>query len=725
MKAVCFLLLCLPFVFASPKKWDLLRCGSEVTAIELKEGHSVFQWDGPGPSRGDLIYCRYQLWVPNGLFAQVTIQTENLIKGTTSTGHGCVGVQDVVYLEAKNQKPIQICGSDEQSVASYEDLTLSVLVQESHASNRRIKMSVHTSSKSPNAHSSSSPSQLPPLNGSGSNKQKTGLLLVMIVGGVIIFSCFGVLCFLRFYLCKPKNNSSDVESAGDSKKTTCNDPNNEAQILQMLQNANSKTADQTTIPSSDSKTDPASMIDGQEKRDKKQLLMEHFKDLMVEVRNEVLCEHNLEDGSLQDIIYSKNALTNMIINMTLENVDTEEKEPWYYCFAQMTLLIDAFKQRALIEKGLAQGSIANAINVSEKIINIIINMATTADDEKDAAIDDSVEKETVSGALSTKKKSKLEDEIDVTFEVKKFKPGDIEVPLGYLDTILEMLTLIVTFQQPQLANERQQKQNHGKSMLLYGPPGTGKTLLAKLVAQMASMSFIAPEPAKLQSMYVGGSPKCLEKLFQTAKKHAPCIVFLDEIDTMMSDRDAEGASSHDKSNTNNLQIQLNKLSTEWKGVLVLGATNRPYAMGEAPLRRFGQLIPVNKPEFNDRKAIIKGNLVKDGGELNFSDQQLEDLANLAEGKSCSEIAEACSNALNTYKKECLKSTHFRKIGNYYEPCHSNDQGAEPMTYFEVGSGKLYPRDVTFQEVSNELKKNCKKSTENEDKKLFKFMINNE
>lgn len=147
-----------------------------------------------------------------------------------------------------------------------------------------------------------------------------------------------------------------------------------------------------------------------------------------------------------------------------------------------------------------------------------------------------------------------------------------------------------------------------KGVILVGPPGTGKTLLAKAVAGEAGVPFFSISGSDFVEMFVGVGASRVRDLFEEAKKNAPCIVFIDEIDTIGKKRDGGGFSSNDER-----EQTLNQLLTEMdgfdnhKGIVVLAATNRPDSLDPALLRpgRFDRRIPVELPDLTGRKNILE------------------------------------------------------------------------------------------------------------------------
>ena len=182
-----------------------------------------------------------------------------------------------------------------------------------------------------------------------------------------------------------------------------------------------------------------------------------------------------------------------------------------------------------------------------------------------------------------------------------------------------------------------------KGALLVGPPGTGKTLLARAVAGEAKVPFFSISGSEFVEMFVGMGAAKVRDLFKQADEKAPCIVFIDEIDTIGKKRDSGFSSNDEREQT------LNQLLTEMdgfdpqKGVVILAATNRPDTLDPALLRpgRFDRRIPIELPDLNGRIAILKVHSrdVKMSGDINF-----EVIARATSGASGAELANIINEA---------------------------------------------------------------------------------
>ena len=183
-----------------------------------------------------------------------------------------------------------------------------------------------------------------------------------------------------------------------------------------------------------------------------------------------------------------------------------------------------------------------------------------------------------------------------------------------------------------------------KGVLLVGPPGTGKTLLAKAVAGEAQVPFFFISGSEFVEMFVGMGAAKVRDLFKQANEKAPCIVFIDEIDTIGKKRDGNGIGGNDER-----EQTLNQLLSEMdgfdgkKGVVILAATNRPESLDPALLRpgRFDRRIPVELPDLQGREAILKVH----AGNVSMSDQvDFNAIARATSGASGAELANIINEA---------------------------------------------------------------------------------
>jgi len=181
-------------------------------------------------------------------------------------------------------------------------------------------------------------------------------------------------------------------------------------------------------------------------------------------------------------------------------------------------------------------------------------------------------------------------------------------------------------------------------ILLYGPPGTGKTLLAAAASGELGATFIEVPVSGVLSKYVGDSPKMVSAVFRVAREEAPSVVFFDEVDAVAASRDSERQAA-----TGLVQALLQELDgVRVKGprgapVLVMAATNKPWILDEAFLRRFDAHIYVPPPDREARKGIILAHTVRRGVPLS-PDVDLEWLADATEGYTGADLKRLAAEA---------------------------------------------------------------------------------
>ncbi|XP_025792636.1 uncharacterized protein LOC112873794 isoform X2 [Panicum hallii] len=233
-------------------------------------------------------------------------------------------------------------------------------------------------------------------------------------------------------------------------------------------------------------------------------------------------------------------------------------------------------------------------------------------------------------------------EIGVTFE-------DIGALESVKDTLKELVML--PLQRPELFN-RGQLMKPCKGILLFGPPGTGKTMLAKAVATEAGANFINISMSSISSKWLGEGEKFVKAVFSLASKIAPSVIFLDEVDGMLGRRENPGEHEAMRKMKNEFMVNWDGLRTKEKErVLVLAATNRPFDLDEAVVRRLPRRLMVNLPDASNRRKILSVILAK---EDLADDVDLEVIANLTEGYSGSDLKNLCVTAAHRPIREILE-----------------------------------------------------------------------
>lgn len=220
-----------------------------------------------------------------------------------------------------------------------------------------------------------------------------------------------------------------------------------------------------------------------------------------------------------------------------------------------------------------------------------------------------------------------------------------------------------------------------RSVLLYGPPGTGKTLMGKAMAREAGVSFFSVSSAELISKYVGESEKYIKCLFEMVKANKPCILFLDEVESLCSKREE---SNHSAKTVQQFLTQLDGItnSGSMDGVFVLACTNIPWALDEAMRRRLEHRIYLGLPSQRERAALLRHYVSKN--EHSLTDTQFEELARWCDHFSSADIQQLCSTASMIPINEIPMATHFQLLddGRLMVREASHPQ-AMPMTYSQV------------------------------------------
>ncbi|KAL2238974.1 UNVERIFIED_CONTAM: ATPase family AAA domain-containing protein 1 [Sesamum indicum] len=255
-----------------------------------------------------------------------------------------------------------------------------------------------------------------------------------------------------------------------------------------------------------------------------------------------------------------------------------------------------------------------------------------------------------------------ENEFEKKLLAEVVPPGDIGVTfddIGSLENVKETLKELVMLplQRPELFSKGQLTKPC-KGILLFGPPGTGKTMLAKAVATEAGANFINISMSSITSKWFGEGEKYVKAVFSLASKIAPSVVFVDEVDSMLGRRENPGEHEAMRKMKNEFMVNWDGLRTKDKErVLVLAATNRPFDLDEAVIRRLPRRLMVNLPDAQNREKILKVILAKEELAANVD---LEAVASMTEGYSGSDLKNLCVTAAHCPIREILEKEKKEK-----------------------------------------------------------------
>ncbi|PRQ41412.1 putative adenosinetriphosphatase [Rosa chinensis] len=266
------------------------------------------------------------------------------------------------------------------------------------------------------------------------------------------------------------------------------------------------------------------------------------------------------------------------------------------------------------------------------------------------------EQESLSRKPSQNLKNLAKDEYESNFVSAVVPPGEIGVrfdDVGALEEVKKALNelVILPMRRPELFS-RGNLLRPCKGILLFGPPGTGKTLLAKALATEAGANFISITGSTLTSKWFGDAEKLTKALFSFASKLAPVIIFVDEVDSLLGARG--GSFEHEAT-----RRMRNEFMAAWDGlrskdsqrILILGATNRPFDLDDAVIRRLPRRIYVDLPDVENRKKILSIFLAQENLEPGF---QFDKLSEATEGYSGSDLKNLCIAAAYRPVQELLE-----------------------------------------------------------------------
>ncbi|KAG6761753.1 hypothetical protein POTOM_034986 [Populus tomentosa] len=231
------------------------------------------------------------------------------------------------------------------------------------------------------------------------------------------------------------------------------------------------------------------------------------------------------------------------------------------------------------------------------------------------------------------------------------------------------------------------KRRPWRAFLLYGPPGTGKSYLAKAVATEAESTFFSVSSSDLVSKWMGESEKLVSNLFQMARESAPSIIFVDEIDSLCGQRGEGNESEASRRIKTELLVQMQGVGTTDQKVLVLAATNTPYALDQAIRRRFDKRIYIPLPDLKARQHMFKVHLGDTPHNLTESD--FESLARRTEGFSGSDISVCVKDVLFEPVRKTQDAMFFiHTSDDMWMPCGPKQPGAVQISMQELAAQGL-------------------------------------
>lgn len=270
-----------------------------------------------------------------------------------------------------------------------------------------------------------------------------------------------------------------------------------------------------------------------------------------------------------------------------------------------------------------------------------------------------------------------------------------------LDELKELLInqILERIKNPKFYRQMDNINKGGKGetgVMLFGPGGTGKSFITKVLASEAGMTFFSLTGADLESKFKGEGEKMVKTLFQVAKEHRPAIIFIDEIDTLIT---KSSGSSDDSKIKNQLQTEMTNANDmgEERPITVIAATNYPEGFDGAIRRRFPNMVYVPLPDFKARLGMLKKIET-----TRLNDKDYEELAELLEGYSGSDISKVGAEIVSIIRQIYRSSNYFKQTDDpsLWEVAKETDPGAVKITLSDIY--KKYKGEATGLEPTKKM-----------------------
>ena len=241
-----------------------------------------------------------------------------------------------------------------------------------------------------------------------------------------------------------------------------------------------------------------------------------------------------------------------------------------------------------------------------------------------------------------------------------------------------------------------------RGILLYGPPGTGKSFLAKATASEAGGStFLTVATSDLVSKWLGESEKLIRAMFDTAREKKPAIIFIDEIDSLLSERTDNDSEASRRIKTEFL-IQMDGVGKSMDGILLLAATNTPWSLDPAVRRRFEKKIYIPLPDLEARNYLLQNRMKSTPNSL--SQENYNQIATMTDGFSGADIKILTREASFVSLRNLQAAQYFCEYQGMMWPCNADQPGAQQMNWRSIDPAKLHPPLVTVNDFYQALHK---------------------